>query len=248
MRTVTSAQLEIVGATELRVGAAFARTLAILQRHLLPFCLVTAIAQLPNLVRGLDGVFHTSLPKLLTSGNGFLSIFLTAAAQAAVLYGTFQDMRGRDFSIGDTLRPGLGRIMPVLGVNICVGLAIILGILLFLVPGLMLASAFYVALPVCVVERPGVFASMGRSSRLTKGHRWRVFGIFLVTTLATMMVSAVIRGITLAPGGSLVGVAADFIWLTVAGAFNAVIAVVVYHDLRVIKEGIDVDQIAAVFD
>jgi hypothetical protein len=38
------------------------------------------------------------------------------------------------------------------------------------------------------------------------------------------------------------------IWTGIAGAFAGVVITVTYYDLRVIKEGVDIDQIAAVFD
>jgi hypothetical protein len=40
----------------------------------------------------------------------------------------------------------------------------------------------------------------------------------------------------------------NLIWNGVWGAFYAIFVVVTYHDLRVAKEGVDVHQIAAVFD
>jgi hypothetical protein len=253
MTTITTAQPETVGAAEFRVGRAFARTFAILKRHLLPFFALTAIATLPNLLGDLSGALRLQPGsvfgfKPLGYGIGVLSFLLTMAAQAVVLYGTFQDMRGRQFGTGETLRRGLARIMPVLGITICVGLAVGIAMAALIIPGLMLATALYVALPVCVVERLGVFASMGRSSRLTKSHRWRVFGILALTVLVDSIAKGLIHGIAEAPGWSIVGTLASFVWQTLAGAFEAILAVVVYHDLRVIKEGVDVEQIAAVFD
>jgi hypothetical protein len=38
------------------------------------------------------------------------------------------------------------------------------------------------------------------------------------------------------------------LWNGIWGAFYAIAAVVTYHDLRVAKEGTDIEQIAAVFD
>jgi len=49
-------------------------------------------------------------------------------------------------------------------------------------------------------------------------------------------------------GGLGFSLVLDLIWGAVAGAFNAIMVVVAYHDLRVAKEGIDTDQIASVFD
>ena len=38
------------------------------------------------------------------------------------------------------------------------------------------------------------------------------------------------------------------LWNAVFGGFNAVMAAVIYRDLRVVKEGVDTEQIARVFD
>jgi hypothetical protein len=43
-----------------------------------------------------------------------------------------------------------------------------------------LGTVWFVATPACVIERLRVFQSLGRSRTLTKGHCWRIFGIFLL--------------------------------------------------------------------
>ena len=49
-------------------------------------------------------------------------------------------------------------------------------------------------------------------------------------------------------GGIVLAVIGTVLWNGVWGAFYAIAVVVTYHDLRVAKEGIDIEQIAAVFD
>jgi hypothetical protein len=46
------------------------------------------------------------------------------------------------------------------------------------------------------------------------------------------------------PAGQLVGL----IWSAIWKAFYVILAVVIYHDLRVAKEGVDTEQIVAVFE
>jgi hypothetical protein len=46
----------------------------------------------------------------------------------------------------------------------------------------------------------------------------------------------------------LFGKLLEFCWQVVATSFGAVLAAVVYHDLRVAKEGIAIDNLANVFD
>jgi hypothetical protein len=38
------------------------------------------------------------------------------------------------------------------------------------------------------------------------------------------------------------------VWNTLTVSFSNILAVVTYHELRVVKEGVDTDQIAAVFE
>ena len=49
-------------------------------------------------------------------------------------------------------------------------------------------------------------------------------------------------------GGPILAWSCLWLWGALFGAFNAIMVVVTYHDLRVAKEGVDTDQIAAVFD
>jgi len=38
------------------------------------------------------------------------------------------------------------------------------------------------------------------------------------------------------------------IWEGIWGSYYAILAIATYHELRTIKEGVDIDQIAAVFE
>src|SRR6516225_3291269 len=111
---------------------------------------------------------------------GVLAILiLYTLAQAAILYVAFQSMRGRVVGIVEALRRGLSRFGAIVGLAILVGFGIWIGLILLIVPG-MFALRWSVALPACVVEGLGPLASMKRSAQLTKGHRWKPFGIFLL--------------------------------------------------------------------
>jgi len=105
-----------------------------------------------------------------------------------------------------------------------------------------------VAVAACVVERTGPFGSMGRSGRLTKGHRWRIFGLILLLFLVSTVVSILIELVLRPVGGTIVTFLVTVAWTAVWGAYYAVSVAVTYHDLRVAKEGIDIEQIVAVFD
>jgi hypothetical protein len=168
-----------------------------------------------------------------------------------------QALRGRQVSIGECLSEGLKRLGPALGVAILAGIGIAVGMVLLVVPGLILATMWAAAVPVAVVEQLGVTASLSRSSELTRERRWRVFGAILVAGIISILVGGVIGGI-LGLFGGVSGVTGAFqaapfaivIWIVTAmtQAFSACVFATVYYFLRRDKEGIDIHQIASVFD
>lgn len=245
-----------------RVGAVFARAFDILSRNFAKFFALTAIAYLPYLlvllytastVASIQRDPGSAAPQFGSAMGAFFGVMilwlvLRTISEATVIFGAFQDMRGRPFEIGESLSKGLNRFLPIIGLSFCVGIAVIVGLLLLVVPALIFSAILYVALPACVVERLGPFQSMGRSADLTKGHRWSIFGIAILLVIVNAIANKIIQLIFLAIGGGLLGSIGSYLWLSVFGAFSAIVVSVAYHDLRVVKEGIDVDRIAAVFD
>jgi hypothetical protein len=202
----------------------------------------------------------------------FVLIFLT---QAAIVHAAFQSMRGQRIDLGESAKVGLRRFFPIVGIMIIwmlalIGVAIVvfagggalayaLGAplltfvfaLAFFVAMGFLVTMWFAALQACVVERAGVFGSFRRSTQLTKGNRWRILGLLLVILVIGMFVGilvGVIAGALSLLMGAIVATVITFVWQAIWGAYYAITGVVAYHDLRVAKEGIDIEQIAAVFD
>jgi hypothetical protein len=112
----------------------------------------------------------------------------------------------------------------------------------------------WVTVPAIAVERPGVFAALRRSWNLSRGHAWRLFGVFLVMwagTLAMSVVTGIVIGVLAVFGGVtgiVVGQGLNLLVSMVANALFAVAAAVAYVELRRAKEGFGLEDIAAVFD
>jgi hypothetical protein len=172
-------------------------------------------------------------------------LILSVLSQAAVLYGAFQKMRGQTFTIGTSFSQGFARLLPIIGMLIVMGLALAFGFVLLIVPAFILTAMWYVALPACVIERLGPLASLGRSASLTKGDRWKIFGIYFLIFIANQIVSAVLSRIL---GGGIVSAIGNFLWVALVSAFQSIVVAVTYHDLRAAKEGIGVDRIAQIFE
>ncbi|MFC4248173.1 glycerophosphoryl diester phosphodiesterase membrane domain-containing protein [Natribaculum luteum] len=87
--------------------------------------------------------------------------------------------------------------------------AVSFGLVLFVLPGLFLASALAFTYPYVAVDRTNVFEAMRRSWELTRGHRLRVFGVLVVTALGFFAISVV--GGLLAIGLGAVPVLAELV-------------------------------------
>ncbi len=130
----------------------------------------------------LAGIFGALLGSIVE----FFAAFLLQAA----LVKAVQDVRdGRaDLSFGETVSAASPYLWPVAGASILAGIAITVGLILFIVPGLFLITIWAVIVPVIIIERSGALASFGRSHQLVRGHGWHVFGTLVLAFLILIVV------------------------------------------------------------
>jgi len=163
---------------------------------------------------------------------------------SAMVHATLEHVAGRPIRIGESLRVGLRRFFPVLGVGIVVGLAAGLASIALLVPGLILMVMWSLWQAVAVQERRGVLGALGRAAELSKGHRWSLFGVgagYVAISFAAMLaigLFAMLLGLAVAPlgeTGQVIGTVLS-IPLSVGVYFvsislQPILVAVAYHDL-----------------
>ncbi len=249
------------------LGRVVNRAIAVIGRNALSFFLISVLANIPYIVMiGVAGTIEGGALGLFRQGiaaAGTIALLLFGAIgwlvgafvlQAALTYATVTDLNGRRATFGDSLMTGLREFLPLLGLALLSGLGIIAGYLLLIVPGVMLAVAWAVIVPVRVVEREPVMDCFGRSAALTKGHRWSVFGLLIIYIFASFAISFA-SGLVVGAGGEIGGatntvasLAAQAVGRVVTSVILSVGTASTYYELRFIKEGIGPQQLAAVFD
>lgn len=176
-----------------------------------------------------------------------ISMICTPLATGALTFSVYQSLRSKPVTIGESLTAGFARFLPLLGVAVCAGLFITAGMVLLLIPGIMLATLLYVASPVCVVEKKGVFASMQRSRTLTSGRKWQIFVVmFGIGLVLWIFLFAFMIAIPRTNKSLNLGV--ELVWQTIFTGWNATAAALSYYHLRSIHESVDIEDIANVFD
>lgn len=199
------------------------------------------------------GLNFNQLPEYLTivlSGM-VIAIILGALLNAMISRAAIGDLSDGRPSFGDCLSAALPAILPVIAIGVLSGLAVVIGMIFLIVPGIYLWLGWSVAIPVLIQERAGVFGSMSRSRDLTRGNRWRLFALFLIIVVMVWIVQIASSLLTLV-GGSL-GQASLFLAIAAAisGTVSSVLittaAAVSYIELRRVKEGTSIDELAQVF-
>lgn len=228
---------------------------------------------LGSILMGVIGVFLTPLNRPNSPGLGTAEPFtepnvaagivlallptIFMVAIGAVSCGASMQIAWRDLrrlpvhGMVDALT-GASRFFPLFFLTLLAGAALLLGTAFYVLPALFLAATWVLAGPACVVERLGPVSSLGRSRRLTKGRRWETFG--LVVTMIAINLGVAVSGLALQPFQPLFGdlfIIPVLIWmllLLMTIPFWCICSVVAYHDMRVAKEGLYIEQLAAVFD
>jgi hypothetical protein len=264
------------------MGRVIQRTFGAVRANLVPFGLMAALlygAPYIGIAFGMLGAFSamgvpttvgatpspshfdtTQLPLFLSAGAAFWLAFVVAmlVLKAAIVYGTVTYLSDRRASVGESLSWGLRRCVPLFFLGVVAGLAELVGIFLLVFPAVMMAVAWIVAVPALVVERTGIFESLGRSADLTRGRRWPIFGLIVVFGAAYLVLQQVL--LALAGIASLGATALDFRALflrqfIVGGVIGTVGVMIsyagiasIYYELRSTREGIGPEALAAVFD
>jgi hypothetical protein len=233
--------------------------------------LVAVVAAAADLVRVTDGA-----GLLMWAGVVLAAIVMfgvQTVGQGVLLLGAFQRLRGEPLRIGAALRRAFARSLPLLGLAVLCGLGLAicltlsLVVLLFafwglasgrlvlvsplllplaLVPSAILFVIWAVVVPACVIEGLGPLDSLLRSADLTKGCRWKIFGIMLLVGLPSLAGEGVDP--MLMDVNSTLATVIRVAWFVVAIALWNCTIIMTYHDLRVAKVGVDTRQVAAIFD
>jgi len=255
------------------VGRVVERTFSSITRNFPVFLLLTLLlAGVPAVLTGLllylagigaaGAAANANLSQLFTTGaaGGGLAALVGAIAsfilQAAVVYGTIADLNGRRAVFADCLSTGLRSWFWIFLLAIVVGVAEVFGFILFIVPGVMMAVAWIVAVPALVVERTGVFGAMSRSAELTRGHRWPILGLLVIYIIAAGIISSMVSVVVGAAAASVSTAAMQPTLQLIAQPLVSVITKLIssagvasiYFELRSTREGIGPEALAAVFD
>jgi hypothetical protein len=237
------------------VGSVMSRTFSVWTRNVVAFTSVGLVLHSPailaTIVLGAPSPGESGSTAMVRGLTNVLSALLSLVVTGALTFGVLQSLAGRPVRLGEILSVGFRRAWPILVVSLGVGLFVVLGGLLLVIPAFIAITALWLAVPASVAE-PGIGAgaALRRSRALTKGHRLSIFLVFVLFALVGLASGALALLVLRAPAAfspTVLLVLSQLVSVMV-GTLGAAAPAVAYHDLRLAKEGVDTAQLAAVFE
>jgi hypothetical protein len=256
----------------LEIGDLLDETFRMYRRHFLLFAGISVIVSIPAaalygfsyyaLLGGVLTQTGTGQPdlraiqsSLVGIGIGALiNLALTPFYYGAVTYAACESALGRPVTAGGVMRAVLHRYFQLLGYWLLIGL---MGFVLFcLIPlWLWIWVGWVVVMPAMFVENVGLGAAMGRSWRLVRGSWWRTFLILFLLVIVFSIVRAALGAFFALGFGLLQIVVSSVVVLWISAAVGVIIdslvnpvlqiaIVLIYFDLRVRREALDLFQLA----
>jgi len=177
---------------------------------------------------------------LLVWALGWVGVILSAVVSLVALYlvqgaivVAVQDVRdGRaDLSLGETLGHVKPRLATLVVTGLVAGIAIGIGFLLLIVPGLILLTWWAVFVPALVLEGLGLSESLGRSRGLVAGNFWPVLGLIVVVMLILIGASIVLSLILVPLDDALASFISNIVSNTIFTPFVGLALTLLYYAL-----------------
>jgi hypothetical protein len=221
-------------------------------------CLALAF-QTPRVVFQISTVLMSLFWSL---GALLLTLVVSAASQAATVVAVSQVHLDRPAGVMDSFSKVKNQVAGVIGLSLSVGFLVGLACLALIVPGVLLAIRWSLAVPVKVLENKSVGDSMSRSSDLTAGNRGRIFVIWLLFVLLSIGIGLLLRwpievaaGVSsivalqrAAVGWRVASLVATFVSECLVGPLATIAFSLVYYDERVRKEAFDLQLMMTTLD
>lgn len=175
-----------------------------------------------------------------------IAIFALAGGVTTVLASSVYLERPVD--VADAFRQVLRRIVALVVVSFVVVALVAIGAVLFLLPALYVIARFYAVRQVVMLEGAGVGRAMARASQLSKGFKWHILAtLFFVAVLTIAVDVGVSMFLTKLPSRVLVNLVSTALAVVIGPLFG-ITETVLYYDLRIRKEGFDVEYLAGASD
>jgi hypothetical protein len=137
-----------------------------------------------------------------TAGVFLVDLLLGAIVQGSIIHITVTYCHGRRASLKESLGIAANVFLPLVVLSLLFTLGLILGFVFLVIPCFIVWCMWFVAKPVLVVERTGIWRAFKRSKELTAFEGWKMLGVLLILLSIGVASSQIARLISRAIEGS----------------------------------------------
>ena len=184
----------------------------------------------------------------------FLSIVASALCQGALCKSVSESYLGREVSVGEAYKFALPKLWTLIVAAIMVGLSVMGGMILLIVPGIIFALWLLLTTPVIMIENTKATKAMGRSKFLVSGNLGKAFilafCVLAITWILGMLFGLIATAIAkpMAGGNAMASMLIQQFGSMIGQILAAPIAsaayILFYYDLRIRKEAFDLEMLA----
>jgi hypothetical protein len=254
------------GFQPMSVGQIFDRTFSLYRQNLVRFITIVSVVTVPVWLVQFGGAYVLRRGFGAAAG-GALGVALIALSLFAVLVGMLaqnlsnaallrsvsESYLGHEVTVGEAYRMVLPRLVTIVVAGILVGIVVMFGMILLIVPGIIFALWFSLTTPAIVLEDLGATAGMGRSRRLVSGNLGKVFGVGFIAVIIALIIGYLFGflgsfvasrlGDVNDPGYLLVSQLFSLAGQIASTPISATATILLYYDLRIRKEGFDLEML-----
>lgn len=184
---------------------------------------------------------------VLGVGLGASAAQLSTAAVFRIVAGEYVGLRQPWY---ESVSFAFARFWPLIWLQVLSGLLLFVGFLLLFIPGIYLAVAWTLAVPILLFEHERGWRALSRSRELIRDRWWPALGLIVVLSLLSSIVGAALTPLLVAvfpANGDLAeaasqGVASGLV-AVLTGPLIAAGIIALYFDARVRKDDLDVREI-----
>ena len=169
----------------------------------------------------------------LAAGITALQVLCNVLIAPALFYSLMKVIEtGSAPTVNEAYRWGLGRIPKLTLCAIMSWILVLVGFVLFIIPGIIVSLALHVVYPVAIFEKRGPIEVLERSWMLTKGHRLSILGggivVAILAGLCSMPATAIASALALNQVSFLPLEVAAAIFVDIVAEVTTVSSLVVY--------------------
>jgi hypothetical protein len=264
----------VEGLRPLRVGEVLDAAIKLYRRNAVDLwkivaCVVVPVLLIRTIIVGVtlpsgsfvsNGLLYTengriSVPVGAGIAGAVLSVIAALIASGALAITLVDAYVGQPLDWVAAIREAGGRLGSLLWLAILWAVLVFVGLIAFLLPGIWLIVVWSVSVPALMFEHVGGLKALGRSFDLVRGRWWATFAEMLVAiimvAIVTFVIGFVITEITKGLKIDSIGLWLAFSWLSsvlsglITFPFISAVIAVIYIDLRVRKEALDIELLAS---